>query len=219
MTFSMLSGLNPHKAYGPSGVPHTILRNCASVLTPCLVKLVCLCLSTSTFPSCWKYIYIQPVPKKVDCSNPSNYHLIALHNCLSKAFEAILNRKILKHLSASNLLSDHQYELCKGCSIGDHLAFLINSWSPSLSHFGETFAVAIDMSKAFDRVWHKSLLSKLPSFGFYPSLCTFISGFFSGRSVSAIVDGHCSISKLLNSGVPQRSVLSPILYHSPMIFP
>ncbi len=162
--FYALSGLNPQKAYGPDGVPPIVLKNCAFVLTPCLVKLFRLCLSTSTFPSCWKYAFIQPVPKKGDRSNPSSYRPIAILSCLSKAFESILNRKIQQHLSTSDLLSDRQYGFYKGRSTGDLL------WSSSLSRFGEPFSVELDISKVFDRVWHKSLLSKLPSFGFYSSL-------------------------------------------------
>ncbi len=106
--FYALSGLNPQKAYGPDGVPPIVLKNCASVLTPCLVKLFRLCLSIFTFPSCWKYAHVQPVPKKCDRSNPSNNRPIALLSCLSKAFESILNRKIQKHFSTSDLLSDRQ---------------------------------------------------------------------------------------------------------------
>ncbi len=59
--FYALSGLNPEKAYGPDGVPPIVLKNSASGLTPCLVKLLRLCLS-STFSSCWKYAYVQPMP-------------------------------------------------------------------------------------------------------------------------------------------------------------
>ena len=66
--FHALTGLNPRKAYGPDGVPPIVLRNCASMLAPCLVKLFQLCLSTSILPSCWKFAYIQPVPKKGDLS-------------------------------------------------------------------------------------------------------------------------------------------------------
>merc|ERR1712035_103855 len=166
--------------------PPIVLKNCASVLAPCLSKLFSLCLSTPTFPSCWKYARIQPVPKKGDRSNPSSYRPIALTSCLTKAFESILNRKILKHLSTHNLLSDHQYGFCKGRSTGDLLAFLTDFWSSSLRDFGETFSIALDISKAFDRVWHKSLISKLSSYGLYPSLCSFISSFLSNRSIAVV---------------------------------
>ncbi len=188
------------------------------MLTPCLVKLFRLCLSTSTFPSWWKYTYVQPVPKRGDHSNPSNYLPIVSISCLSKAFETILNGKFLKHLSSFNFLSDRQYGFRKGRSTGDLLAFLTDSWSSFLSRFGETFAVALGISKSFGRVWHKALLSKLPSYGFYPALCSFLSSFLSGHSIAAVVDGHCSTSKPINSGVPQGSVLSPTLYYSSMIF-
>ncbi len=87
-----------------------------------------------------------------------------------------------------------------------------NSWSSSFSRFGEIFAVALDISKAFDRVWHKSLVLKLPSYGLYPSLCTFVSNFLSGRSISVVADGYCSKLISVNSGVPQGSVLSPSLF-------
>ncbi len=208
--FCAFSGLNPQKACGPDGVPPIVLKNCASVLTPCLVKLFRLCLSTSTFPSCWKYAYLQSVPKQGDCSNPSNYRPIALLSCLSKGFESILNRKIQKHLSTSDL-SDRQNGFRKGRSTGDLLSLLTDSWSSSLSRFGETFLVALYISKAFVRVWHKSLLSKLPSFGYYPSLCSFISSFLSDRSISAVVDGQCS-PKPFNSCVPHGFVLSSTLF-------
>ena len=117
----------------------------------------------------------------------------------------------MRHLSAHNLLSDCQYGFLKGRSTCD-LAFLTESWSSSFWDFGETFAVGLDISKAFDRVWHKSSISKLSSYGFYSSLCTFISDSLFDRSIAAIVDGHYSYSKPINSGVPQGFVLSPILF-------
>ncbi len=116
------------------------------------------------------------------------------------------------HLPTSDLLSDRQYGFCMGRSTDDLLSLLTDSWSSSLSRFGETFSVVLDISKAPERVCHKSSLSKLPSFGFYPSLCSFISSFLSGRSISAVVDGHCSSLKPINNGVPPGSVLSPTLF-------
>ena len=94
MFFIPFAGLNLRKAYGPDGVPPIVLKNCASELTPCLVKLFRLCLSKSIFPSCWKFAHIQPVPKKGDRSNPSNYRPIAL----IKGLKSLKNRKSLAHV-------------------------------------------------------------------------------------------------------------------------
>ena len=210
--FSALTELDPGKAYGPDGIPPVVLKTCASELTPCLGKLFRLCLSSGIFPSCWKFALIQPVPKKGDRSNPSNYRPIALISCLSKVFESILNKKIQRHLSRHNFLSDRQYGFRKNRSTGDLLSFLSNSWSSSFRGFGETFAVALDISKAFDRVRHSGLISKLPSYGFYPSICAFLSNFLNGRSIAAVVDGHRAIPVPISSGVPQGSVLSPTLF-------
>ena len=73
--------------------------------------------------------------------------------------------------------------------------------------------VVLDISKAFDRVWHAPLLSKLPSFGFPPFFCLLISSFLSNRSISDVVDGATSSSFSVNSGFPQGSVLSIPIFH------
>ncbi|KAL7634036.1 UNVERIFIED_CONTAM: hypothetical protein RMT77_015361 [Armadillidium vulgare] len=124
---SALSELNTKKAYGPDGIPPAVLKTCASELAPCLGKLFRLCRSTSTFPSCWKRSLIQPVPKKGDLSQPSNYSPISLTSVLSKVFESILKRKILKHLNSSNLIPDRQYGFRKERSTGDLLSLLSDS--------------------------------------------------------------------------------------------
>ena len=95
------------------------------------------------------------MPKKGAPSQPSNYRTISLTFVLSKVFKSILNREIWKHLNYSNLISDRQYGFRKKRSTGDLLFLLSDSWSSALRNFGESFAVLLDISKAFDRVWHK----------------------------------------------------------------
>src|SRR5678815_5376875 len=103
------------------------------------------------------------------------------------------------------------HNLAQPWSTGDILSYLTDLWFSALRNYGETCVVALDISKAFDRIWHASLLSKLLSFGFPPSLCLLMSSFLSSHSISAVVDGATS-SFSVNSGVPQGSVLSPTLF-------
>ena len=94
---------------------------------------------------------------------------------------------------------------------GIFFPILLITWSSSLWNFEESFVVALDISKAFDRVWHKALLAKLPAYGFTPFFCKLISNFLSNRFISVVVDGATSASFLASSGVHQGSVLSPTL--------
>ncbi|MBF2463466.1 hypothetical protein ICI39_14130 [Listeria welshimeri] len=73
-------------------------------------------------------------------------------------------------------------------------------------------AVSLDIAKAFDRVWHKALLAKLPSYGLPERLCSWVASFLDGRSIKVVVDGICSETMPINAGVPQGSVLSPTLF-------
>ena len=204
--------LDVRKAYGPDGIPPVVLKKCARVLAPILTKLFRLILKTNIFPTPWKLAAVQPIPKKGDPSDPSNYRPIAITSTIAKIFESLLNSKLISHLESHHLLSDHQYGFRSARSCGDLLSFVSHIWSSALKEFGETTAVALDISKAFDRVWHKQLLAKLPSFGIPPNICLLLSSFLTGRSISVKVDGHSSPSTLINSGVPQGSVLSPTLF-------
>ena len=78
--------------------------------------------------------------------------------------ESMVNHHLVRYLESNNLLNDRQYGLRKGRS-GDLMAFLTEQWSRSIHRLGESKVVALDISKAFDRVWHAALLSKLAAFG------------------------------------------------------
>ncbi len=94
----------------------------------------------------------------------------------------------------------------------DLLSYSTTPWQEALGKYGETFAVSLDISKAFNRVWHQALLSKLPSFGLDPHLVSLIESFLQCRSMAVTIDGAKSDSYSFHYGVPQGSVLSPTFF-------
>ena len=87
----------------------------------------------------------------------------------------------------------------------------VHTWSSALESYGESRVISLGISKAFDCVWHKGLLARLPMFGLHHTLITWISSFLSDRSIALWVDGYLSKPHSINSGVPQGSVISPVL--------
>jgi retron-type reverse transcriptase len=126
--------------------------------------------------------------------------------------EVSVNTQLLKHLEQHNLIHDRQYGFRHKRSTADLLSFVTNTWNKSLELHGESQIVALDISKAFDQVWHDALLNKLPSYGLPPKLCNWTSSFLSNRTLSVVVDGYCSSFHTINAGVPQGSVLAPTLF-------
>ena len=126
--------------------------------------------------------------------------------------ETIITKQLLIFLEANNLLSDHQYGFRKARSTGDLLAYAVYDWSSARESCGESRVISLDISKAFDRVWHKGLLAKLPMFGIHQTLIKWIGSFLSDRSIAVRVDVFLSNLHSINAGVPQGSVISPVLF-------
>ena len=208
----ILSTLNIKKSCGLDGIPAVVLKNCAPELAPVLTRLFRLSYEKGIFPDGWKAARVQPIPKKGSKTLPNNYRPISLLSTLSKVMEKLLNSQILNYLEKHKLINDRQYGFRHKRSTADLLTFVTHSWNKSLEYHGESQVIALDISKAFDQVWHEALLNKLPSYGLPPKLCLWISSFLSNRRISVVVDGHSSGFYPINSGVPQGSVLAPTLF-------
>src|SRR3978361_233528 len=126
--------------------------------------------------------------------------------------EKAVNVEILKHLETAGIMHDIQDGFRPQRSPGDLLAYVTYIWESAVEGFGESQAVALDISKAFARVWHQALRNKLPCYGFSPQLCLWLTNFLQGRSLQVVVDGASSDVLPTNAGVPQGSILSPILF-------
>ena len=125
--------------------------------------------------------------------------------------ETIIAKQFLTFLETNNLLSDHQYGFRKARSTGDLLAYAAHVWSSALESCDESRVISLDISKAFDRVWHQGLPSKLPMFGLQHTLIKWIGSFLSDRSIAIIVDSCFSNLHSRKAGVPQGSLISPVL--------
>lgn len=205
--------LDASKASGPDGIPVIVLKECAPELAPVFTKLFRKCLAVGEFPSCWKIASVVPVPKKgCDSSQPSSYRPISLLPVIGKIFESILNGHLLNYLESLHLLSDTQYGFRQARSTGDLLAYVTEHVSRTLDRQGETRSVALDISKAFDKVWHKGLLHKLRAYGIGGDLLQLLSSFLRNRQISVVLDGQKSQTRLVNAGVPQGSVIGPTLF-------
>ena len=142
----------------------------------------------------------------------NNYRPISLVSVVSKVMEKAINIEILKYLESNKIISDRQYGFRQQRSTGDLLAYVTNIWNSTLEKHGESRVVALDISKAFDRVWHPALINKISAYGLPPGLCRLLTSFLDGRTLQVVVDGISSETFPINAGVPQGSVLSPTLF-------
>ncbi|CAH1979320.1 unnamed protein product [Acanthoscelides obtectus] len=178
----VLLSLDINKASGPDLIPAIVLKRCAAELAPVLSRLFQISYESGTFPENWKFA----------------------HRCI--------NRELLDYLERHSLISDRQYGFRHQRSTGDLLAYVTQLWSKLIQSHGEAHVVALDITKAFDQLWHAALLSKLPSYGLPEKLCRWVADFISGRKISVVIDGFSSSSHNVNAGVPQGSVLAPTLF-------
>ena len=129
-----------------------------------------------------------------------------------KVFEKLVNNKIVDHLKKCGLVSDFQYAFRSSRSTADLLTAVSNRIARDFNRSGAIQAVALDISKAFRRVWHAGLLHKLKSYGISVQIFGLISSFLSNRRLQVVLDGKSSQEYPVNAGVPQGSILGPTLF-------
>ena len=203
--------LDTSKSKGPDGIPAIVLKTCAPEHVHILNEQFQLSYTPCTFPTSWKQARLS-YPKKGDKSNPLNYCPNAITSLVSKAMEAIVTKQLLTFLETKNLPSEHKYGIRNARSTGDLLAYAVHDWSSAIESCGERRMIPLDISKAFDHVWHKGLLTKLPMFGLHHTLIKWIGSFLSDRSIAFRVDGFLSNLHSINAGVPKGSVISHVLF-------
>ena len=131
---------------------------------------------------------------------------------VSKAFEKLVNNGIVDHLGKCGLFSDFQYGFRSSRSTADLLTVVSDRIARAFNRSGATRAVALDISKAFDRVWYAGLLHKLKSYGILGQIFGRISSFLINRWLQVVLDGKSSQEYPVNAGVHQGSILDPTYF-------
>ena len=201
-------------AVGPDGVSYSMIKHFPPTFLDTLLSFFQLCFSRGVFPSRWKHSHIIPIHKQgKPRTQASSYRPISLTPHLSKIYERILKNRLEHHVESKNLLPTCQAGFRKSRSISDHLLTLTSSVKTALRKKRCLTAVFFDVRRAFDTVWHKKLLSKLSDLGLSGNLYNAIVSFLSHRSFSVRCKSSMSSPRATDCGVPQGTVLAPLLYN------
>ena len=209
---AVLNKLNTNKATGPDGISNKILRESAFSLCEPLADLFNRSLSLGLFPTNWKIANVIPVHKKGSRQLKSNYRPVSLLSNVSKVLERLVYNKLYEYCKRHNILTDRNSGFKHGDSTINRLSHLIHRIYQGLDDRKEIALVFLDITKAFDRVWHPGLLHKLKQMGVGGALLDWLRSYLSKRSQKVVLGGDQSNVGNTNAGVPQGSILGPLLF-------
>ena len=202
--------------YSPCGIPSEFIKLLYTLTGSTITKLISDLLNTvfssGCYPEIWKVSHITPILKKGNKAEKSNYRPISILPTLSKITESVLHSRLLRHLLSNNIISKQQAAYLPADSTSQQLISMIHLIKTAMASKNIAQGVFLDVSAAFDAVWHRGLLAKLEQINICGSAFQLFSSYLTDRKAITVIDGHKSTELPLLAGVPQGSRLGPLLF-------
>lgn len=207
-----LNNLNPRKSVGLDKMHPQLIRHAANIIARPLTHIINCSLSQGIFPDPLKVAKIIPIYKKGAATDVSNYRPISILSIFSKIFESFVNKQLINYLESNHVLLDTQFGFRKKYSTKLALIDLISEICDNLDKGVLTFGVFIDLKKAFDTINHDILLKKLEHYGIRGLPLKWFTNYLTHRKQSVHINAASSNDKDVQCGIPQGSILGPILF-------
>ena len=208
----LLCGINIPKAQGPDQIANIMLKTCAPQLAPAMATIFQASIITGKLSSDWLNANIAPVYKKGDVHLPENYRPVSLTCVSCKLLEHIVCKHILDHLERNKILTSLNHGFRFGYSCETQLVTTVHDLLGKFDVGAQIDIGILDFSKAFDTVPHQKLLHKMRQYGVDGNINAWLCDFLTNRKMKVVTDGEESDAVTVDSGVPQGTVLGPLLF-------
>ena len=207
-----LLSLSAKKSTGIDSISPFFIKISLPYIVESLTYIYNLCITSNTFPDEWKRAKVVPIPKTKNCTDLINYRPISILSILSKPIERHIHATIYNFLEQHNLFHELQSGFRKGHSCNTALTSMCNSWLSSINESLVCGAIFLDFRKAFDLVNHDILSQKVNLYTNNTNTSNLITSFLDNRSQQVSLNGAYSSVGHLQKGVPQGSILGPLLF-------
>ena len=208
----IISSLDPNKAHGHDMMSIRLLKICGNSINKPLGLIFRACLEHGIFSQIWKKANVVPIHKKNDKQSIRNYRPVSLLPICGNIFERLLYNNMFSFLIENDLVSENQSGFKPSDSCVNHLLSITYEICKSFDDKWEVRGVFLDISKAFDKVWHQGVILKLKQNCISGNLLKIIEDFLSNRYQRVVLNGQSSGWAAVNAGVPQGSILGRLLF-------